>query len=150
MEADFKPQPEQQSYDYTDTDESRPPINVYIEDVVKVRQVASDRLSMYTTVLTVGATEATRIVGKAENGVASKVTLMALSTVANQMVAVFNGKENLGVATLVGLPDSAAHGFQFPLNVPVSVTTADDLYAVALNGAGSLLLSVMIEQYYGN
>lgn len=141
-----------------DSDDVAPPVpGLYIPNTVKVRQVVSDRLTMATYLL--DNLTPTRILGRAEDGVASRATLTISQVAAN--VAIANNREQLAHAVtsvgVVGLWEPS--GFMIPASIgaggaafPIVIETCDELWAIAVtaNAVSSAWVSALVEQFYGD
>lgn len=155
MDTAFVPSPEADPYDYIDSDLVPPVPNLYLPKVQAVRMVPSDRIITATYPLTAAPTN---ILGRAEQGVASKVTISVFQTGANVAVAP-SQEQLLNVANGVTIGSYIAGAFMIPAAIGAAgvaqglvICTTDELWACAVlaNAVSVSWISVLIEQFYGD
>lgn len=150
-------QPDANEVEFVDTHVAPPVTGLYIPNTVKVRQVVSDRLTMATYLL--DNVTPVRIIGRAEDGIASRVTLTISQVAANVCLA--NNREQLTHAITIAAPALVFEpsGFMIPAAIgaggaaiPVVIETCDELWAIACtaNAVSAAWVSVLVEQFYGD
>lgn len=154
-QQDFQPDAEEPAYI---ADDVAPPVaNLYIANTVKVRQVVSDRLTMATYLL--DNVTPVRICGRAEDGVASRVTLTVSQVAANVCIA--NNREQLTHPVSIAAPALVFEpsGFMIPAAIgaggaafPIVIETCEELWAIAVtaNATSAAWISALVEQFYGD
>lgn len=152
------PQPEAPPEQEFRDDTVAPPVeSLYIPHPVKVQRIASDRITTATYLLS--NTAPTRIVGRAEDGVASRITLTISQVAAN--VAIADNPEQLAIPFVgVGVVGQFIQGgFMIPAAIgaagvvpAVELETCSELWAIAVtaNAVSAAWISVLIEQFYGD
>lgn len=152
------PQPEAlPEMEFRDDTPVAPVPSLYIPKPIKVQRIASDRITTATYLL--NALAPTRIVGRAEDGLASRITLTISQVAAN--VAISNNPEQLaGPFTGIGVVGTFMQGgFMIPASIgasgvvpPLELETCDELWAIAVlaNAVSAAWISVLIEQFYGD
>jgi len=140
------------SDDYINDEPNVYPKDVYRDDrPTRTQKVPSGNISFGTTTLTPGVPQ--RLIGRAENGVGSRVTLVRTLLVGSEAVVYLmrSAEDYSTVASGSGAILNVPYGYALGAT-PVVFDTIHPIWAVLVSAtpADVAAVSVAIEQYYGD
>lgn len=159
MSLDFTPQidadPEYE--DFSDEQNIGPVPNIYLPKLTPVHVVPSQR-AIYRNVFIASITAPpVKVCDQSEIGIGARVTLQ-LHAASTAAVAIGSDQEHLSTAVgplnaAYGLVPSQAYVIPFlatAIPAPLIIATCQEIWAVACGAAGHAMLSILVEQFYGD